>query len=169
MQQLLEAVGVFRPYGGQLVRPLNGSSACAADGCPVSLASPAISISRLRTIGVPTMDIVQYPNNHRKTIASICRKDHLFVGTDDTFIWMSGHSWWCFPSSTALHQIEFVFRPGRSTLTCATDGNDHYALFDRNAAEMYNVARPDKNRSLTHLLGAQIDRGDQRMYGRAQR
>ena len=70
-------------------------------------------------------------------------KIHLIVGTDDTF-YLDGaaHS-----LQTALDRLggegHFTFLPGRSHFNVYTEGDDRYALFDRIAAEMYRVARPE--------------------------
>ena len=37
---------------------------------------------------------------------------------------------------------QFTFLPGRSRFNVYNVGDDHYALFDSIAAEMYQVARP---------------------------
>jgi hypothetical protein len=86
-------------------------------------------------------------NRHWATIGEDLKgKIHLFVGTEDTF-YLDG----------AAHSLEstldrlgglaqFTFLPGRSHFDVYVDGNDRYALFDRIAAEMYRVARPERKK-----------------------
>jgi len=89
-------------------------------------------------------DIVQRLNANWTTIGpDLQGKIHLFVGTDDTF-YLDGaaHS-----LQSTLERLgckaQFTFLPGRSHFNVYVEGTDRYALFDRIAAEMYKVARPD--------------------------
>jgi hypothetical protein len=91
-------------------------------------------------------DIVRRLNSNWKTIGPDLKgKIHLFVGTDDTF-YLDGA-----PASlqATLDRLggnaEFVFLPGRSHFDVYKVGDDRDALFDRIAAEMYHVARPDNH------------------------
>ena len=139
---------VLGEYGGQLASFEWVFSPRAADGRPAPLFDRVTGDidPNVADYWRTHYDIVQYLNNHSKTIApDLQGKIHLFVGTDDTF-YLDGaaHS-----LQSTLDRLgiksEFVFRPGRSHFNLYMDGNDHYALFDRIAAEMYSVARPDKN------------------------
>ena len=70
-------------------------------------------------------------------------KIHLFVGTDDTF-YLDGAAHRLQSLLDRLHgQAHFTFIPGRTHFDLYQKGDDKYALFDRIAAEMYAVARPD--------------------------
>ena len=147
MQQLAGLESVLGPYGGQLASFEWVFSPRAADGRPAPLFDRVTGDidPKVADYWRTHYDIVQYLNDHSKTIApELQGKIHLFVGTDDTF-YLDGaaHS-----LQSTLDRLgiksEFVFRPGRSHFNLYMDGNDHYALFDRIAAEMYSVARPDK-------------------------
>ena len=147
MQQLAGLESVLGPYGGQLASFEWVFSPRAADGRPAPLFDRGTGDidPKVADYWRTHYDIVQYLNNNAKTIApDLQGKIHLFVGTDDTF-YLDGaaHS---LQSTLARLGIksEFVFRPGRSHFDLYMDGNDRYALFDRIAAEMYSVARPDK-------------------------
>jgi hypothetical protein len=92
-------------------------------------------------------DIVEYLNKNWKFIGHDLRgKIHLVVGTDDTF-YLDGaaHS-----LEAALNRLDgephFTFLPGRSHFNVYVVGEDRYALFDQIAAEMYQVARPAKQK-----------------------
>jgi hypothetical protein len=76
--------------------------------------------------------------------ADLRGKIHLTVGTDDTF-YLDG----------AAHSLEslltrlggdphFTFLPGRSHFNVYVVGDDRWALFDKIATEMYNIARPTR-------------------------
>jgi S-formylglutathione hydrolase FrmB len=146
MQQLAQLEAVVGPYGGQLASFEWVFSPRGADG------RPALLFNRVTGEIDPTVaaywrahyDIVQRLNSNWKTIGKDLQgKIHLIVGTDDTF-YLDGaaHSL----QSTLDHlggKAEFTFLPGRSHFDVYKAGDDRYALFDRIAAEMYRVARPN--------------------------
>ena len=87
---------------------------------------------------------MQRLNNDWKTIGpDLQGKIHLIVGTDDTF-YLDGaaHSLQSTLDRLGGH-AHFTFLPGRSHFDLYRDGDDRFALFDRIAAEMYRVARPN--------------------------
>jgi S-formylglutathione hydrolase FrmB len=146
MQQLAQLETVVGPYGGQLASFEWVFSPRGPDGRPAPL------FDRVTGKIDPTVagywrahyDIVQRLNSDWKTIGpDLQGKIHLFVGTDDTF-YLDGaaHSL----QSTLDHlggKAEFTFLPGRSHFDVYKSGDDRFALFDRIAAEMYRVARPN--------------------------
>lgn len=146
MQQLAQAEQVLGDYGGQLASFEWVFSPRGADGRPAPLFD--------RTTGEidpgvaaywrSHFDIVERLNANWNTIGPDLKgKIHLFVGTDDTF-YLDGaaHS-----LQSTLDRLggdaEFTFLPGRSHFNVYVQGEDRYALFDRIAAEMYRVARPN--------------------------
>ena len=145
MKELAEVEQVIGPYGGQLASFEWVFSPRGADGRPEPLFN--------RSTGEidPTVaaywrahyDIVERLNRDWSSIGhDLQGKIHLFVGTDDTF-YLDGaaHSL----QSTLDRfggQAQFTFLPGRSHFDVYVEGQDRYALFDRIAAEMYQVARP---------------------------
>ena len=146
MQQLAGLESVIGAYGGQLASFEWVFSPRDADGRPSPL------FDRVTGEIDPTVaaywrahyDIVQRLENNWKTIGPDLKgKIHLFVGTDDTF-YLDGaaHS-----LQSTLDRLggnaQFTFLPGRSHFNVYAAGDDPYALFDRIAAEMYRVARPD--------------------------
>jgi hypothetical protein len=146
MQQLAQLEAVVGPYGGQLASFEWVFSPRGPDGRPAPL------FDRFTGDIDPTVaaywrahyDIVQRLNNDWKTIGpDLQGKIHLIVGTDDTF-YLDGaaHS-----LQTTLDRLggraHFTFLPGRSHFDVYQDGGDRFALFDRIAAEMYHVARPN--------------------------
>jgi S-formylglutathione hydrolase FrmB len=146
MQQLAQLEAVVGPYGGQLASFEWVFSPRGPDGRPAPL------FDRFTGEIDPTVaaywrahyDIVQRLNNDWKTIGpDLQGKIHLIVGTDDTF-YLDGaaHS-----LQSALDRLggnaHFTFLPGRSHFDLYKEGDDRFALFDRIAAEMYRVARPN--------------------------
>ncbi|MGA2807384.1 MAG: alpha/beta hydrolase-fold protein [Terracidiphilus sp.] len=145
MQQLASLESVLGEYGGQLASFEWVFSPRAADGRPERLfdrttgeIDPAVA-SYWRS----HYDIVEFLNDNWKAIGDDLRgKIHLIVGTDDTF-YLDGaaHS-----LESALNRLggdsHFTFLPGRSHFNVYVEGADGWALFDRIAAEMYQVARP---------------------------
>ena len=148
MQQLAQLEAVVGPYGGQLASFEWVFSPRGPDGRPAPL------FDRVTGEIDPTVaaywrahyDIVQRLNSNWNTIGpDLQGKIHLIVGTDDTF-YLDGaaHSL----QSTLDHlggKAEFTFLPGRSHFDVYKAGDDRYALFDRIAAEMYRVARPNSH------------------------
>lgn len=149
MQQLARLESVLGEYGGQIASFEWVFSPRGADGRPQPLfdrvtgeIDPAV-VAYWRS----HYDIVQYLNDNWRTIGSDLRgKIHLVVGTDDTF-YLDGaaHS-----LQSTLNRLggepHFVFLAGRSHFNVYVDGDDRWALFDKIAAEMYNVARPTRLR-----------------------
>jgi hypothetical protein len=148
MQELAGLETVLGPYGGQLASFEWVFSPRGADGRPLPLfdrvtgeIDPAVA-----AYWGAHYDIVRRLNSNWKTIGPDLKgKIHLFVGTDDTF-YLDGaaHS-----LQATLNRLggnaEFVFLPGRSHFDVYRVGDDREALFDRIAAEMYHVARPDNH------------------------
>jgi hypothetical protein len=91
-------------------------------------------------------DIVQRLKSDWKTIGpDLQGKIHLIVGTDDTF-YLDGAAHSLQSTLDRLAgQAEFTFLPGRSHFDVYKTGDDRYVLFDRIAAEMYAVARPNNH------------------------
>ncbi|WP_263350559.1 alpha/beta hydrolase [Acidicapsa acidisoli] len=148
MQQLAQVEQVLGDYGGQLASFEWVFSPRGPDGRPAPL------FNRITGDIDPTVatywrehyDIVERLKNNWNTIGPDLKgRIHLFVGTDDTF-YLDGaaHS-----LQSTLDQLggdaHFTFLPGRTHFNLYLEGTDRYALFDRIAAEMYQVARPDKN------------------------
>jgi hypothetical protein len=146
MKDLAGLEAVIGPYGGQLASFEWVFSPRGKDGRPSPL------FDRVTGEIYPTVaaywrahyDIVQRLNDNWKTIgADLQGKIHLFVGTDDTF-YLDGaaHSLQATLDRLSGH-AQFTFLPGRSHFNVYSVGDDRYALFDRIAAEMYQVARPN--------------------------
>jgi S-formylglutathione hydrolase FrmB len=148
MQQLAGLEDVVGPYGGQLASFEWVFSPRGPDGRPAPLFD---RVTGEIDPGVAAYwrahyDIVQKLESNWKTIGpDLQGKIHLFVGTDDTF-YLDGaaHS-----LQSTLDRLggyaQFTFLPGRSHFDVYTVGNDRFALFDRIAAEMYRVARPNSH------------------------
>ena len=145
MKDLAGLESVIGPYGGQLASFEWVFSSRGKDGRPSPL------FDRVTGEIDPTVaaywrahyDIVQRLNDNWKSIGpDLQGKVHLFVGTDDTF-YLDGaaHSLQATLDRLGGH-AQFTFLPGRSHFNVYSVGEDHYALFDRIAAEMYQVARP---------------------------
>jgi Putative esterase len=146
MQQLAGLESVLGPYGGQLGSFEWVFSPRDVDGRPMPLFNRVTGEidPMVAAYWRSHYDIVQRLNTEWKTIGPDVRgKIHLVVGTDDTF-YLDGaaHS-----LETALNkhggEPHFTFLPGRSHFDVYVVGDDHYALFDKIAAEMYKVARPN--------------------------
>jgi S-formylglutathione hydrolase FrmB len=145
MQQLAGLESVLGEYGGQIGSFEWVFSPRGADGRPQPLFN--------RTTGDidPSVaaywhshyDIAEYLNGNWQTIGTDLRgKIHLVVGTDDTFyLDGSAHS-----LESTLKRLggdpHFTFLPDRSHFNVYVEGDDHWALFDQIANEMYKVARP---------------------------
>jgi S-formylglutathione hydrolase FrmB len=147
MQQLAGLESVLGDYGGQLASFEWVFSPRGADGRPQSLFNRATGEidTEVAAYWRSHYDIVKFLNTNWKTIGGDLRgKIHLVVGTDDTF-YLDGaaHS-----LESALNLLggepHFTFLFGRSHFNVYVDGSDHWALFDRIAAEMYRVARPNQ-------------------------
>jgi hypothetical protein len=146
MKDLAGLESVIGPYGGQLASFEWVFSPRGKDGRPSPL------FDRVTGEIDPTVavywrahyDIVQRLNDNWRTIGpDLQGKIHLVVGTDDTF-YLDGaaHSLQATLDRLRGH-AQFTFLPGRSHFDLYTVGDDRYALFDRIAAEMYQVARPN--------------------------
>jgi S-formylglutathione hydrolase FrmB len=147
MQQLEGLESVLGDYGGQLGSFEWVFSPRGADGRPQPLFN--------RATGEIDPDVANYWRSHYDIAAYLDRnwqsigadlrgKIHLTVGTDDTF-YLDG----------AAHSLEslltrlggdphFTFLPGRSHFNVYVVGDDRWALFDKIATEMYNIARPTR-------------------------
>ena len=146
LQQLAGLETVLRPYGGQLASFEWVFSPRGPDGRPMQIFNRVTgSIDpQVAAYWRSHYDIVQYLNTNWKEIGTELQgKIHLVVGTDDTF-YLDGaaHS-----LQAALNKLgarsEFTFLPGKSHFDLYAEGDDRFALFDRIAAEMYKVARPN--------------------------
>ncbi len=145
MRDLARLEWVIGPYGGQLASFEWVFSPRAKDGRPAPLfdrvtgdIDPAVA-----AYWRSHYDIVQRLSDHWNTIGPDLKgKIHLIVGTDDTF-YLDG----------AAHSLQatldrlggdahFTFLTGRSHFNVYRVGDDHFALFDQIAMEMYRVARP---------------------------
>jgi hypothetical protein len=145
MRQLAGLESVLGPYGGQMGSFDWVFSPRGVDGRPMPLFNRATGDidPQVAAYWRSHYDIVHRLNTEWKTIGPDVRgKIHLVVGTDDTF-YLDG----------AAHSLEatlkrlggdphFTFLPGRSHFDIYAVGDDHYALFDQIAADMYKVARP---------------------------
>ncbi len=146
-QQLAGLESTLGPYGGQLASFEWVFSPRCADGRPCPLFDRTTGdIDPMVAAYWRNYDIVQRLNSNWKSIGpDVKGKIHLFVGTDDTF-YLDGaaHS-----LQATLDRLggdgQFTFLPGRSHFNVYQVGEDHYGLFDRIAAEMYRIARPDQN------------------------
>lgn len=147
MQQLAGLESVLGPYGGQLASFEWVFSPRSPDGRPEPLFNrstgnidPAVA-----AYWGSHYDIVQRLNSNWKTIGpDLQGKIHLFVGTDDTF-YLDGAARSLQSTLERLGgKAQFTFLPGRSHFDVYVEGTDRYALFDRIAAEMYQVARPNQ-------------------------
>lgn len=147
MKQLAALESVMGDYGGQISSFEWVFSPRGPDGRPAHLfdrATGAID-PNVAAYWREHYDIVEYLNKNWKSVGPELRgKYHLAVGTDDTF-YLDG----------AAHSLEatlnrlggephFTFVPGRSHFNVYMDGEDRWALFDKIAAEMYKIARPEK-------------------------
>jgi len=145
LQQLAGLESVVGDYGGQIASFEWVFSPRGPDGRPMQLFNRTTGDIDPAVAGYwrSHYDIAQYLNDNWKTIGKDLRgKIHLVVGTDDTFY-----------LDAAAHRLqstldllggkaEFTFIPGRSHFNLYSEGDDRFALFDRIAAEMYQVARP---------------------------
>jgi len=146
MQQLAQAELVLGEYGGQLASFEWVFSPRGPDGRPAQLFN--------RTTGDIDPAVAAYWRSHYDIAErlsanwSTIRPDlkgkiHLIVGTDDTF-YLDGAAHSLQATLDRLGgEAQFTFVPGRSHFNLYSEGDDRYALFDRIAAEMYRVARPN--------------------------
>jgi len=146
MRQLAQSERVLGEYGGQVASFEWVFSPRGPDGRPAQLFNRATGEidPAVAAYWRSHYDIVERLNANWGMIGpGLKGKIHLIVGTDDTF-YLDGaaHS-----LQTALDRLggegHFTFLPGRSHFNVYTEGDDRYALFDRIAAEMYRVARPE--------------------------
>jgi hypothetical protein len=146
MQQLAGLELVLGDYGGQLASFEWVFSPRGPDGQPQQLFNRSTGKidPDVAAYWRSHYDIVEYLNTNWKTIGLDLRgKVHLIVGADDTF-YLDGaaHS-----LELALNQLHgephFTFLPGRSHFNVYVEGDDRWALFDKIAAEMYRIARPN--------------------------
>jgi S-formylglutathione hydrolase FrmB len=148
MQQLAQAEQVLGDYGGQIASFEWVFSPRSADGRPAQLFN--------RNTGEIDPEIANYWRHHYDIVERLTKnwdtigqdlkgKIHLFVGTDDTF-YLDGAAHSLQSTLDRLGgEAQFTFLPGRNHFNLYLDGTDRYALFDRIAAEMYRVARPNQN------------------------
>jgi len=146
MQQLAGLESALGEYGGQLASFEWVFSPRGADGQPMPLFNRVTGDidPNVASYWRSHYDIVEYLNANWKTIGVDLRgRIHLIVGTDDTF-YLDGaaHS-----LESALERLggepHFAFLPGRSHFNVYQEGDDRWALYDKIAAEMYDVARPN--------------------------
>lgn len=149
MQQLAQVEQVLGDYGGQLASFEWVFSPRGPDGRPVPLFNRTTGEidPKVANYWREHFDIVERLKTNWNTIGPDLKgKIHVFVGTDDTF-YLDGaaHS-----LQSTLDQLggeaQFTFLPDRSHFNVYLVGTDRYALFDRIAAEMYRVARPNQNK-----------------------
>jgi S-formylglutathione hydrolase FrmB len=145
MEQLAHMEAVLGDYGGQLASFEWVFSPRGPDGRPLQMFN--------RTTGAVDPQVVKYWGDHYDIAhrietnwtvlaPNLKGKIHLFVGTDDTF-YLDGAAHRLQSLLDRLNgQAQFTFVPGRTHFDLYWKGDDHYALFDQIAAEMYAVARP---------------------------
>jgi hypothetical protein len=145
MEQLAHMEAVLGDYGGQLASFEWVFSPRGPDGRPLQMFN--------RTTGAVDPQVIKYWGDHydiaRRIEANwtmlapdLRGKIHLFVGTDDTF-YLDGAAHRLQSLLDRLNgQAHFTFIPGRTHFDLYWKGDDHNALFDQIAAEMYAVARP---------------------------
>ncbi|MGC2398232.1 MAG: alpha/beta hydrolase-fold protein [Acidobacteriaceae bacterium] len=145
MKDLAGLESVIGPYGGQLASFEWVFSPRGKDGRPLPLFDRTTGVidPRVAAYWRAHYDIVQRLDDNWKTIGpDLQGKIHLFVGTDDTF-YLDGaaHSLQATLDRLGGH-AQFTFLPGRSHFNVYDVGTDRYALLERIAAQMYQVARP---------------------------
>ncbi len=146
MQQLAGLEAVLGDYGGQLASFEWVFSPRGLDGRPEPLFNRATGDidPEVAAYWRRHYDIVEYLDTNWKTLGhDLHGKIHLVVGTDDTF-YLDGAAHSLQSVLNQLHaEPHFTFLPGRSHFNVYWDGDDHWALFDKIAAEMYKIARPN--------------------------
>jgi hypothetical protein len=146
MEQLAHLEVVLGEYGGQLSSFDWVFSPRGADGRPLAMFNRATGAVDPKVVEYwgEHYDIAHRIETHWTALAPDLRgKIHLFVGTDDTF-YLDGAAHRLQALLDRLHgQAEFDFLAGRTHFDLYQNGDDGYALFDRIAAEMYAVARPN--------------------------
>ena len=149
MRQLSGLESVLGDYGGQLGSFEWVFSPRGPDGRPVPLFNRATGDidPNVAAYWRGHYDIVDYLNSNWKTVGpSLRSKIHLVVGTDDTF-YLDGAAHSLESTLNKLGgQPHFTFLPDRTHFNVYLVGDDRYALFDRIAAEMYQVARPNEQK-----------------------
>jgi hypothetical protein len=147
MEQLARMESVLGDYGGQLGSFEWVFSPRGPDGSPLPMFN--------RQTGAVDPNVVAYWRNHYdishnieanwKTLKpDLQGKIHLFVGTDDTF-YLDGAAHRLQSLLERLDgQSRFTFIPSKTHFDLYWQGEDHMALFDQIAAEMYAVARPQR-------------------------
>jgi hypothetical protein len=145
MKDLAGLESVIGPYGGQLASFEWVFSPRGKDGRPLPLFDRTTGVidPQVAAYWRAHYDIVQRLDDNWKTIGpDLQGKIHLFVGTDDTF-YLDGaaHSLQATLDRLGGH-AQFTFLPGRSHFNVYDVGTDRYALLERIAAQMYQVARP---------------------------
>jgi S-formylglutathione hydrolase FrmB len=146
MEQLAHLEAALGEYGGQLSSFEWVFSPRGPDGRPLEMFNRATGAVDPKVIEYwgEHYDIAHRIETHWTALAPDLRgKIHLFVGTDDTF-YLDGAAHRLQSLLDRLHgQAEFDFLPGRTHFDLYQNGDDGYALFERIAAEMYAVARPN--------------------------
>jgi S-formylglutathione hydrolase FrmB len=146
MEQFAHQEAVLGEYGGQLSSFEWVFSPRGPDGRPLEMFNRATGAVDPKVVEYwgEHYDIGRRIETHWTTLAPDLRgKIHLFVGTDDTF-YLDGAAHRLQALLDRLHgQAQFNFLTGRTHFDLYQDGDDRFALFDRIAAEMYAVARPN--------------------------
>ena len=148
LQQFAQLEEVLGPYGGQMRSFDWVFSPRSPDGSPAYMFD--------RQTGAVDPQVVAYWHDHFD-LAHIAEatwpergpllkgRIHLFVGTADTF-YLDGSARLFEARLQALGaDPHFTYIPDRTHFDLYKTGDDPYALYDRIAAEMYAVARPNSH------------------------
>jgi enterochelin esterase-like enzyme len=148
-EQLAKLEAVLGPYGGQISSFDWVFSPKSASGAPQPMFN--------RETGDVNPQIVVYWHDHYdlahlvqerwSTQNRLLRgRIHLFVGTADTFYLDGSARKFDAVLKTLGADAHFTYLADRTHFDLYAQGTDREALFDRIAAEMYAIARPDANR-----------------------
>ena len=148
MQQMAQMEAVLGDYGGQMTSFEWVFSPRGPDGRPVPMFNRATGAVDPKVVAFwgEHYDIAHLIETNWPTLGpDLQGKIHLFVGTDDTFyLDLAAHR-----LQSLLDRLDagahFAFLPGKTHFDLYQKDDDHYALFDQIAAEMYAAARPNKN------------------------
>ena len=145
MEELARLEAVLGPYGGQISSFDWVFSPKGANGAPEPMFD--------RATGQVHPDVVAYWRDHYDLAhivestwlergADLKGRIHLIVGTADTF-YLDGSAR---KFEAVLNRLgaeaHFTYLPDRTHFNLYDEGNDHMALYDKIAAEMWEVARP---------------------------